>query len=127
MRLRRWLSVLAIVGVLLHAGALVRHHVYMAGGAAAANSSASAAVDALLADLTFICHAGGDTPDGGTPPSAKPSCPVCSGLASLIALAPPDNELLHRFEGQGIKVAAGHERLSTPVRLRPHSRGPPLA
>ena len=51
MRSRRWIAVVALLGVLLHAGALVRHHATMLG--------ATLDHQALLADLGRICHSAG--------------------------------------------------------------------
>lgn len=51
--MRRWINILAVFAVLLHAGALVRHHAVML--------NADAQHKALLADLGAICHGGGGT------------------------------------------------------------------
>ncbi|KAB2919799.1 MAG: hypothetical protein F9K29_04210 [Hyphomicrobiaceae bacterium] len=88
MRLRRWISVLAVLGVLLHAGALVHHSAAML-GAALQHS-------ALLSDLALSCHGRGgeafevvDLPWIPKPSDAQNGCPICSGLVSAVALASP--------------------------------------
>ena len=50
MRLRRWISIAATLGVLLHAGFLVRHSLSMA--------DATRQYHAILADLASLCRAG---------------------------------------------------------------------
>ena len=87
---RRWISILALLGVLLHAGAIVRHHAAMTG--------ATLQYRALLTDLAQICHGGatgGDLAAADLPYVPKPSdaqngCPICSGLGPAFALAAPD-------------------------------------
>lgn len=86
MRSRKWISVLALLGVLLHAGAIVRHNAAMTG--------VTLQYQALLTDLIQICHggAGGDTlataelPFVPKPTDAQNGCPICSGLGPVVAL-----------------------------------------
>ena len=90
MRRFKWIRVIAVIGVLLHAGALVRHHaIVLAHGLGQ---------DQLAADLLLICRGGADTSssDGIAHklPSPKPSdgqsnCPICTGHAPAFALATP--------------------------------------
>lgn len=90
MRSRRWIAIVALLGVLLHAGALVRHHATMLG--------ATLDHQALLADLGQICHSAGttssvpaaDLPAIPQPTDAQNGCPVCSGLGSAVALVAPE-------------------------------------
>ena len=49
--MRKWINMLAVFAVLVHAGALVRHHAVMV--------DAQAQHRALLADLAVICHSNG--------------------------------------------------------------------
>jgi hypothetical protein len=89
MRLRRWTTIVALIGVLLHAGALVRHHGIMLG----ANL-----LEQAFADPAAICFGGQDSTSRssvGHPAAPKPSeahseCPVCAGQAPVFALAAPD-------------------------------------
>jgi hypothetical protein len=89
MRLRRWTALIALFGVLLHAGALVRHHGVMLG--------ALLQEQAQRADLAFICHGGedtsaparGDLPGNPKPSSAKGDCPVCGGQVPAVAVVAP--------------------------------------
>ena len=89
MRSRRWVSILAVLGVLLHAGAIVRHNAAMA--------SASLQYQALVAGLGQICHGTGtgaldaaELPYVPRPSDAQNGCPICSGLSPAVSLdAPP--------------------------------------
>jgi|SRR6185436_3889146 len=89
MRLRRWISIFAMLGVLLHAGALVRHHGVMLG--------ALLQYDALVSDLAAFCHGGadsashspGDLPSIPKPSDAKNGCPICSGHSPAFAVVAP--------------------------------------
>jgi hypothetical protein len=84
------IGVVAIIGVLLHAAALVRHHASMV--------AMPAAERALLADLGgAICNAAGgasvkdgaEVPDAPSHPGGA-DCPICMGLASAyLPAAPP--------------------------------------
>ena len=69
MRSRSWVSILAVLGVLLHAGAIVRHNAAMA--------AASLQYQALVAGLSQICHgAGTGTGTGSGTLYASELCPV---------------------------------------------------
>lgn len=78
---------LAMFAVLLHAGALVRHHTVML--------DAQAQHQALLADLAVICHSNGNTerlaasdlPAVPQPADAQNGCPLCAGLTTAFAIA----------------------------------------
>ena len=82
MRLRLWISMVATMGVLLHAGFLVRHSLAMA--------DATQAYHAILTDLATLCRAGpgvvrvpvSDLPSLPQPPDPA-GCPVCAGRRSL--------------------------------------------
>jgi hypothetical protein len=128
MRLRKWTAIVALLGVLLHAGTLVRHHGIML--------SAQLLEQALASGLAAICHgdesaasdARAGLPGGPNPSKSPGDCPVCAGHAPVFAVAAPD-------------------RLATPVRFAvmarwceperthpalrhavcPPARGPPLS
>jgi hypothetical protein len=80
----------ATLAVLLHGGALVRHHGVMLG--------ALLEHAALTADLTALCHSGaaadasklGELPPIPKPTDAQHGCPVCSGQCPLFALEAPE-------------------------------------
>lgn len=87
--LRRIASFVVLLGVLLHAHAIVRHNGVML--------DAHLQRAALITDLLVICHPSGtgsiDTaslPDIPRPTDAQNNCPLCSGLGPIIALPPPD-------------------------------------
>ena len=85
--MRRWVNLLAIVAVLLHAGALIRHHAVMV--------DAQASHRALVADLATICHsaigvgsaAAEELPFIPQPSDAQNGCPVCAGLTTAYVIA----------------------------------------
>jgi len=85
--MRRWINILAVFAVLLHAGALVRHHAVMLG--------AQGQHQTLLADLAVICHGNGSTerlaasdlPAVPQPSDAENGCPLCAGLTTAFAIA----------------------------------------
>jgi hypothetical protein len=126
MPLRWLLSFVALLGVLLHAGALARHHGVMLG--LYLNELR------LAADLAEICHgAGGDatkSPDG-LPSTPKPSdgqnnCPICSGQAPSSAVVQfhpfefkSSSTILVRWDQPSEATPVGH------VSGWPPARGPP--
>jgi len=128
MCLRRWVSVIAVLGVLLHAAAVVRHHGLML--------AASPVLASLEADLLVLCHGGAqqtpDVPDGLPPgPGPKPSdaktaCPICAWHVPAFALAPverPDIPATTVAE-----IAWPHSRPTAMARRHPvcpPARGPP--
>ena len=84
MRTRQWISFVALLSMLLHAGFLVRHN----------NSIVAAALHGIFAyDLTALCGVGPtdqnpDLPDLPTPVNSK--CPICMGAAPAVALLAAD-------------------------------------
>ena len=90
MRLRGWIILIAVFGVLLHAGALVRHNGSMLAPALAH--------DQLAADLLVICHGGvkgvstssSDKPSNQGPSDVGGNCPICTGHAPAFVLAAPE-------------------------------------
>ena len=94
MRSRKWISILALFGVLLHAGAVVRHNAAMTG--------ANLQYQALVTGLAQICHgtatgdalAAAELPYVPKPTDAQNGCPICSGLSSAVALAAPPQPAL---------------------------------
>lgn len=121
MRLRRWVSLIAVLGVLLHAGALVRHNGVML---AAAGVHA-----ALTSDLLAICHGGvdaasntlADLPSIPKPTNATSGCPLCSGPASAFALAAPAS---HEFRVATAPLVYGRP-LQPSLSPRGHAVCPP--
>ena len=88
MRANRWISVLAVLGVLVHAAAVVHH--------AARQTGAALEHRTLLADLAKLCHGGAATQAAAAPelPIIPPpadtqdDCPLCCALGSAALLAP---------------------------------------
>lgn len=134
MRLRATITVLALLGVLVHALAVVRHStvVMLAAATVAEITATGPAADSL--EAAPICHAsqngasqdGANAPSGPMPSGSKLSCPICLGLASAVALAPAA-VLLPRpvCERPLDRFAVDDERVRVHERIRPPSRGPP--
>ena len=126
MRARRWISVLALLGVLLHAGAIVRHNAAMTG--------ATFQYQALLTGLAQVCHgsatgdalAAAELPFVPRPSDAQNGCPICSGLAAAVALPAPESAGV--FVPPPIAIAYHadpHCVLHSGHAVCPPARGPP--
>jgi hypothetical protein len=143
MLLRRCTAVIAIVGVLLHSMALVRHHAVMLTEALLPSASTEDARlgDAALPFLTLsICRgsAAGRSADleaarerGNEDPAPSPQgapCPICSGGVAAFAVAPPFVTLVF-LPSTGL--AGSPEPPAHPLdverRARPPARGPPVS
>jgi hypothetical protein len=132
---RRWISGLAMMGMLLHVAVFVRHHQMMAGpqSAVAAMSTVAAIAEQaaaegnpiLVVDGMVICHSDqGGTGKGQT--KHKPPCELCNLSATGLMLVaggwvdpfiPPSART-----GQ---TAQTDQRVEVIRRLRPPSRAPP--
>jgi hypothetical protein len=124
MRHRRWISLIALVGVFLHTGAIVYHHQVML--------DAHLARQQLLDALTVLCHGGGSSSGANQPALPIPSeqssgCLVCKGLISPFALIAAQ---VH-FASPDVVQSAVRPRLSQGAivgrvaHARPPVRGPP--
>lgn len=130
---RRIILCLAMLGVLLHAVALVRHN-----GAMLDMAFAMTVADGAGG---FICRSKPQKPGvaimtprpadpagdmSEEPQSGKMTCPVCSGIASLHALPAPDLDFVAAqltFETRHLVVAEAHT--SGLHAVCPPSTGPP--
>jgi hypothetical protein len=128
MRARKWIAVVAVLSVLVHAGALVRHGAAMTG--------ATFQHQALVDGLAQLCRGGGTgetQPAPGLPyvpgpPDAQNGCPVCSGLSPAFALASPDGAALRILPPETVPLRADGDRAVAPRRaVRPLPRAPPAA
>jgi hypothetical protein len=122
------MCVFAMLGVLLHAVAIVRHSAFVVAEAA---TSVTPAGSNLEADFGVICHVGFasdaavDTVPGKAP-SGTSNCPICSGLCSAIAVLTPALPLLAHAELGGNEVDRPvDQRVERQKRNRPPGRGPP--
>lgn len=86
--LRRLISFAVLLGVLMHAHAIVRHNGVML--------DAHLQRASLIADLVLICHPNGtgtldqaNLPNVPRPTDAQNDCPICSGLTDALALPLP--------------------------------------
>jgi hypothetical protein len=125
MHLRRLIGIFAIMGVLLHAGVLVRHNALML--------NATLQYQDLVADLTAMCHGAGTTSDSELPYIPRPSgadfgCPICSGIVAAVAVVDSAQVVIawphpHTWAPSPyFESLAGIDRWSLPP-----ARGPPSA
>lgn len=83
MRVRTWTALIALLGVLLHASALVRHHGIMLG---------SLLFEQALASGASFCRGDANAGSPGGPPGLpKPAdsqsgCPICTGQSPTCAV-----------------------------------------
>jgi hypothetical protein len=123
--LRRAVSYLVVLGVLLHAAAFVRHNAVMLDSYGLRAS--------LIADMMAFCHPSGtnstdpaNLPEVPVPSDARNGCPVCSGLVFALALPPPD-QTPHfiAFDPPRPSPVIVAVRQPPPRAVLPPSRGPP--
>jgi Protein of unknown function (DUF2946) len=126
MQLRRLISVMAMFGVLLHAGLLVRHSVSM--------TAAGFEHAALQTSLSTFCHGGGgvsqlpaaETPDLPQPSNTGGDCPICSGVCGAAVVLPAVDAYIATPDRTAEKIAARAEILALrKADAWPPSRGPP--
>jgi hypothetical protein len=125
-RLRRLIGLLATLGVLLHAGFLVRHN----------TSALRSALDhrSLAVALGFICHSGEmvaeasvpDLPQVPQPTGQKGECPICAGQAAASAILADPIVVLGglRIDAPRVRIV-GQTLVVRRVAVRPPTRGPP--
>jgi hypothetical protein len=127
MRRHAWIGLVAILGVLLHAAAVVRHH--------AVTSGPPSAEQALLADVAnAICHGTlgaaelqrADLPDVPVQ-HRNADCPICLGMAvAFLPAAPQDIALPLAAAGRALWPSSD-QVIRKLARLHPFARGPPVA
>lgn len=121
MPVRRWINVVAIRGVLLHAGMIFRHNAVMV--------NAKLQHLDLVTSLRVICSADGSTtrPDAsGMPSENNADCPVCAGALQASAMLPDIGHQLARPDMTSARIATVGQTIA--VRLTaawPSPRGPP--
>jgi hypothetical protein len=124
-RLRRWISIVVMMGVLLHAGFLVRHSLSMA--------DATRQYHAILADLASLCRAGpanvtipaSDLPRLPQPPDWT-GCPICAGPVSAFAIVGPQPAPLPVPTATATQLFSVGVAAAEPLRAaHPPARGPP--
>jgi hypothetical protein len=126
MSLRRLISLVAVFGVLLHAGLVVRHNAF--------KLSATLQHQELVEALGVICHGNGgtaqlaasDVPHVPQPSDSQSDCPICSGMVSAAALPPAMNFATLAHDSKSVRLAVvGREIALRLVAVCPPSRGPP--
>lgn len=120
--MRRFASVLALLGCFVHALLLPWH--------AAARMPAQLDAQQLAQDLQVICHgAGGAEELPAAPGSSDPTdCPICKGImgCQLMVLAAAEFGLLER-RIERIALVPAREDGPSHLTLQPRSRGPPAS
>jgi hypothetical protein len=115
----------AVLGMVIHAGLMVRHQWLML---AAGLSEAAQALS-----FSVICHTGGEAPSSGGPQPQKPidsgeDCPICVGVVNGIAVLPTVMDLPLAPPRQAARISTvGQCSAQRPPRLVPPARGPPLS
>jgi hypothetical protein len=128
MRLRRWISWIAVAAILLHTAAISRHSLILF-------QAASAEIATAAADAGFICHTDASASENGwaqeLPGKNKDSpskpCPICLGLASAHALTASEAPVLRVPQAVFQKAAVPQETEHGAAAsfLLPLTRGPP--
>jgi hypothetical protein len=115
MSFRRWISLVAILGVLVHAGFLIVHH----------NMLLAASPGGFETGLLCRIPAP-DTPDApSTPVGFK--CPICMGAAPAVAVLDLGVPIVDAPEDFALKLTYHSVRLTVFYNAkRPHSRAPPV-
>ena len=132
MTLRRWIAVLAAIGMLIHTAVVVRHSGIMLSGALHAEAASLAAASSqqpqvAVDEAPCPMHAAAQSADGKPgKPAAGYKCPICAGVSATVALADAivaiDTPHLDGGPDAPLQV---HEPLRQPARLWPPNRGPP--
>jgi hypothetical protein len=126
MRAKRWISVLAVLGVLVHAAAVVRHSTGLAG--------ATLQFLTLRADLAQLCHggarpnapAGSELPYVPQPADGQGACQLCCGLGSAVALLVPERASVFVATAAAVVVRpASYCAPRSTHAACPPARGPP--
>jgi hypothetical protein len=123
MHLRKLIGIFAIMSVLLHAGALVRHNALML--------NATLQYQDIVDSLTAMCHGAGTSSDTELPYIPRPNgaefgCPICAGAVSAVAVVDSPPALIAWPHPQGwdppsfIEIVTEADPWS-----RPPVRGPP--
>jgi hypothetical protein len=116
---RKIVSIVAVVGVLLHATAIARHN------AISLESSLDAV--ARAAALGDICDGAADGQDKSSGKSQNSRCPICAGLAgTLLVPSAPDLHVPNVFFVKVDVFTAADSDVREIFLSRPPGRGPPL-
>jgi hypothetical protein len=124
---RRYINLVALIGVLVHAGLVVRHHQVMLG--------AHLERQDLIGALAVICHSNGQpaTSSENVPWVPLPSdqqnshCPLCAGLATAVALpASVESGVPLQFRAAAPQLVRYEARPVETESVKPPTRGPPL-
>jgi hypothetical protein len=121
-RFEKIIGLVAIIGVLLHAGLLVRHNGVML----------DAAFDRLALSFAggVICHGDGVGSDSGMPAHSDkvPNCPVCFAATLGAAILPPMVALSGKGHASHLVLANADQQIGQRAEnIRPPSRAPPQA
>lgn len=122
----KWIGLLALLSVVVHAGLVVRHNAIMV--------AATFAHHDLVGALGVICHSSKDAPDtsdeglpGSTPPSSNTvECPVCMGFGGTSAILAERVTPKQVYVASAVRLEIVAEILLRRISFeRPPTRGPP--
>ena len=124
MELRRWISLLAIIGVLFHAGWFVRHNAMMVGVAVD-----NAALAQAFGDICLSNPGSAEVPDvplPQAPDNARSHCPEClNATGSVAALLPAPAFYITFYSVASDTLVSTAPLAPVDVPLWPPSQGPP--
>jgi hypothetical protein len=133
MSLRRFLAVIALLGVLVHAAAIARHNAIMLAGSldAAGKSTALAAVGISVNDAAGLICRPADAPEDGSGAPGGPGkssfCPICLGTAPAHAVLASHDIAPAQLSFVPVERVAFRDMRAGQLKLyRPPARGPPL-
>ena len=128
MHLRRWIAVLAALGMMIHTGVVVRHAGIMLAAALHAGAlSLDQQLEAALQEAPCPMHVAAQTPPGAPgKPASTYKCPICAGVSAAVAVADFSAALdVPDFVRERRTVAPAFELTVARPRLWPPYRGPP--
>ena len=121
---RRSIAIWAILGVLLHAGLIVRHN--------AMALSAHLLQQDLITSIASICNSSGtavasdDVAYIPSPNGGSSDCPICSGMMGASGLLPEAAKVMIAFDRPSHLIAVISDRIAPRlIGAWPPSRGPP--
>lgn len=128
MLLKRWITVLAALGMMIHTGVVVRHAGIMLAAALHARApSVEQQLEAALQEAPCPMHVAAQVPPGAPgKPASTYKCPICAGVCAAVALAGLSAALTEPvFVRERQSVVPAHELTVAGPRLWPPNRGPP--
>lgn len=125
-RISTTFRVLAIIGVLLHAGLIVWHNAAMLGATLQRNALATALAELCHGAGAAATEAQGELPELPQPGNDQSGCPICKGSVSAVAILPTPDLQLHRPDRATARLEVVGRIIALRLQpVRPPTRGPP--